>query len=257
MSRNTAWTDEELGHLQDLSHLNAAQVARVLGRTRKQVLHMRQRIRLGWERQLEPVSDADLDFVAAYPHFTAEQIARHLGRTTASINGMRRKLRDRGYDVGADSSKKNPWHVGNRTLVARTCARCGLLLDASWFCKRGTRRIGHLSQHCRKCSAAATANGNKRHRYSQKFADRLQAITLETAVNNRKEWTTAEMAVVADPDRTTFEKAVTLGRTYYGVASRSAALDLRSRKEPVGDPTEAQWFIRLRAEMALALEVSA
>lgn len=252
MGRNTAWTDEELGELESLRHLTAGQAAIALGRTRKQVLHMRQRIRRGWARQLEPISDWELDFVADYQHFTAAEIGRHLGRTTQSINAMRRKLRESGA-IGSAPSAKSPWQVGARPLVAKTCSECGLLLDASWFASRCNTRPGHYQSRCRKCMAASNKARNKITRHTAKFAERLQALSLDTATRTRQEWTHAEMELLRDETKTNFEKAVTLGRSYYAVGSQMSKMGLRSRKPELGDPTEAQWYIHLREQMRIAL----
>jgi hypothetical protein len=255
--RNKAWTDEELGHLQDLHMLTARQAGVVLGRNRKQVLHMRQRLRLGWERKLEPITESDLDFVADYSHFTAEQIARYLGRSLNSVNHMRSMLRERGELEKMNSRTTSPMHIGNRTLVAKTCTKCGLLLDASWFRSRGTKRVGHTASRCRKCAVADLGRRQKVMRYSNRFSEKLQNASLETATNSRKEWTGAEIEVLHDMTLTNFEKAIRLGRTYYGVNAAMCKLGLRERKPQLGDPTEAQWFIRLRKELQEALAVAA
>lgn len=243
------WSDEEVGHLVDLAPLTAAQAAKVLGRTRKSVLHKRAELRRGIERRYWWISDDDLDFVAAYPEFTAAQIGRHLGRTPQSISAMRQKLRDMGAAGVSLTTSKSPNSVAGRTLVAKTCARCGLLLDASWFTSRGTKRVGHYAPHCRKCMVSKRTKAAS-SRYAKRFSDRLQAVTLETATNRRKEWTNSEMEVLSDLTKTNFEKALALGRTYYAVNDAMSSLGLRSRKEPVPDPANAQWFISLRPEMA-------
>lgn len=257
MSAQRWWTDDELGRLEDMADLTASEVAAALGRTRKQVLHKRQALRRGVERRKEPISQADLDFVADYAHFTTEEIARHLGRSKASVAGIRTKLRRDGV-IGKTPTVKSPWHCADRTLVARSCSECGLLLDQSWFYPIGKAKPGYRQPHCRKCQSNRNRRrGAKAAASARSFALKLQAATLETATSYGKEWTGADIAVLEDKTKTVFEKAVTLGRTYFATASQLSNRGLRDPKPEVGDPTEAQWFITLRSDIAKALEAVA
>mgnify|MGYP000963377153 CR=1 FL=1 len=255
IKRGRSWSDEELGRLADLRHLTAREAGVVLGRTRKQVLHMRQRIEKGWTRQLEAITEDDLAFVAAYPHFTAEQIGRHLGRSTAAINSMRSTLRSRGVDLStaAWATEKNPWMRGARPLVAQSCRKCGLLLDESWFTSRGQNRPGHRRTICRKCAARDLSANNKVKRHTQRAAARLQAASLAWAERNGQEWTDAELDALTDLSRTNFEKSIALKRSYFAVCTAMSNAGLRERVPELRDPTDAQWVIRLRADIERAV----
>jgi DNA-binding CsgD family transcriptional regulator len=254
MRETRLWTDEELGVIEGNPHLTAREIASLLGRTRSSVLKKRSELRHGISRENGLWSESELDFIALSDDLTAGQIAKHLGRTVASVNHARKRLREIGQlasllDGGAH--RVNPRSVGTRILVAKTCSRCGLLLDASWFGFRaGSDRRGQRLSACRKCLASETKEYTRRTKAPTKFQQKLQAVTLEKATNLGKEWTSSELELIADPNRTNFEKAIILGRSYYGVATRCAKLGLRSRKEELGDPTDDQWIIKLRAEIA-------
>ena len=142
--------------------------------------------------------------------------------------------------------------IGPRTLLAKTCRGCGLLLDARWFGKRRDRGgRGHLSR-CVKCETAAkNARGRapltgerKRKASAQRDAamHRYWQLTVERAVNSRKEWTDDDLQVLADSDLSLMEKALMLGRTYNAISVQTSARGYKSRIG-LGDPHRLEWII--------------
>ena len=149
--------------------------------------------------------------------------------------------------------------MDHRTLVARTCTGCGLLLDARWFGpRREAGRRGTMTR-CKKCQVSSSkaetqaayreANRGRWAVASAESKRRFQDATKPSAVNNRKEWTSRDLETLADPDLSLYEKALTLGRTYSAVTARAHLIGARSRTA-LGDPTRQEWVIRLATQDA-------
>lgn len=180
------------------------------------------------------------------PNLTAKQMERHLpGRTWQAISDRRRKL-----GVSARFNA-DPRRIGSRPLIAKSCYECGLLLQADWFAFYPSRRT--WSQRCKKCDSAYTQRqpGNRayiarssgdRDNAAKKWLREAQSYTMERATRNGQEYTDADMEVLSNPDLTTIDKALALGRTYFAIRS---ACDARGMKSHVGlgDPQSDQWII--------------
>lgn len=241
------WTDQELGVIADLS-MTAAQTAGVLlTRSAVAIREMRRRVAAGWVMPTDTWSEIEDDLLRASPHLTNEQIGQRLGRTATAV-GMRRGV------IGSRRGRANvnPWTVGSRRLLARTCPECGLFLDGRWFERGGPPRWTTVCARCKSRRSAAIADPEKVKRGAKMRAAsaraihaRLQAATLPYAVNNRKEYTEADYQVLADPELTAFEKAIRLGRTYSAVCQMVHTAGYRS-KVGRGDPLKGQWFIHFQ-----------
>lgn len=253
------WTDSEIGELCEMDHLSARAAAEALGRTAQSVQHMRNKLRRGWSFEKETWTESEVDFVRATPDFTAAQVAKHLGRTRAGVEHVRKTLSD---TEGADFSrghKKSPHHVGTRRLIAKTCLGCGLLLEASWFSHNITpsKRSKVWKARCNRCHHDASKprresgyrkDGGKSAKASY---EKLQAITREHATRHGQPWLGADHEVLRNPDLTTFEKAIQLGRTWAATHQAVSQNGYTSRVGK-GDPMKGRWVIDNPNEAALA-----
>lgn len=175
-------------------------------------------------------------------NLTAAEVAELLGRSARAVDHRRSKLgRERGITF---LGSKVPTHVGRRRLLAKTCADCGLLLEAARF---GMNQ-GKWRSRCVHCRADDEALRRPKHESSE--ADtvrasenirRLQALTIP-AVNHRQPWLEKDHEVLANPDLTGLEKALRLDRTYMATVSACSKFGYRS-KVGKGDPIKGQWVI--------------
>lgn len=230
------WTDEEIGFLEDSSHLTAREAGAALGRSRESVQRKRGEMLRGELPATNPWTESDDDFIRSTPNLTSLEVAKHLGRSWEATRSRRHKL-----GVRSGSPNKSPHRVGKRKLLAKTCPKCGLLLDASWFRLTASRLWFSDCTRCRPRSGTARPE-RKDERPPFESVKRLQEMTQPTAVNRGNPWTDADHEVLADPDLMLIEKALRLGRTYYAThtaVSRSGY----SSKVGRGDVTRGQWVI--------------
>jgi hypothetical protein len=242
--RHRPWTDEEVG-LVESSHLSASTLAEELGRSPGAVRQMRARLRRGDVPLLRGFTDYELDLMRNTPHLTVNQIAELIGRSYDVTKHRRQRLaREEGIDFGGRGANKSPHRVGKRPLVARTCAGCGLLLDASWFWRN--QNGWHT-----KCASCFVQSEKPADRDRGDGGKRLQALSLPNATRRGQEWTEADMAVLSDEALTVFEKATQTRRTYFGAMSATTRYGFKS-KVGRGDPEKGRWVIDNPNEAALA-----
>ncbi len=101
-------------------------------------------------------------------------------------------------------------YMGTRSLVARTCHKCCLLKSAEDF--RQEKKTGYWSSVCTSCKVTTL-------RGTDHDMKRVQDETLDRAVKRYEPYTGADMEIIAREDLTVKEKAILLGRSYYGVAT--------------------------------------
>lgn len=242
--KSRPWTDEDMGYIAATLDLPAKKVAATLGRLPHQVDQARARYRRGLKGKQWWSSEEDAVILeSAYK--TAKEVAAILpGRSTGSVNHRRRTL----SAACMAASAKNPLNPDTRTVIARTCRTCGLLLPANWY---GTYK-DRLKADCRKCLSGKAVDRKKRSGRDQRAAnaqrsDRAyeraaQAISLETATKYRDEYTEADHAVLSDPTLTNLRKALLLSRTYSAVATQVSRNGYKSFRG-IGDPKRDQWVI--------------
>lgn len=242
------WADDEFGFLADHEDWTAKAVAEALGRTRGSVEHKRSQLRNGWSPQIQDWTPEEDEFLLATPHFTRWQVADKLpGRTPNAVMGRRSHLAQK-HGVRFGTSNKDPNTVGSRTLLAKTCPDCGLLLQARWFTFRRARG-GKWNTKCVRCeprgswrpSATKQAEND---RTNKRFAAAMHAITRPRAERHGEPWMEADDQTLQDPDLTLLEKALRLERTYGATATRCKAMGYSSKKG-LGDPKHGHWIIRL------------
>ena len=247
--RTPGWTDDEIGRLLDLSNEPSRMAAEALGRSVRAVRHKRRQLLSGWAPQRSPWSASEDEFLRSVPHFTSEQIAAHLGRTTNAVQIRRAQL----APVGRGRHRTSPFAVEARTLLAKTCPKCGLLLDSSWF---GRARHGTTWRtwcvRCRQDPQKAAINAKRWEAKGQRdsrSAERLQAISLPTATRNRQPYLEADHTVLKRASLTPLEKAITLKRTYKATV-RQLSVNGYASKTGRGDPADVQWIILLADQQA-------
>lgn len=253
------WTDEDLGFLQDNWDAPVRDVAERLGRTMRAVYSMKCEIGKGWEpRETNVPWTADEDSVITEnPGWTAAQMAERLpGRSENGVRWRRSVLSKTGSNTGWGGKNKDPHKVGDRTLIARTCSECGLLLEAKWFPRHGESRRGRAG-YCRRCANAKWPQDRSRKQHdAEAWRDlyrRMRDITLPLAQRNGAEWTNADHQVLSDENLTLLEKALRLQRTYAATSTQCSLSKYKSRPpNGLGDAEAERWIIDApNAELAL------
>lgn len=241
-----AWTDEEYGFIESNPTMTNAEIAAALGRQRTSVEQKRRELRLGIARYAGVWTDEEDAAIRETPHMTSAQVAMLLGRSTRSVEHRRSHLGIRAY------ISKDPFAVGGRPLIAKTCPGCGLFLNAKWFLLEGinrTRRGENWSKYCRKCKWRRTTHRVERITSDDRLAriranyKARQKVTLDLATRHGAELTDSDHLVLADPDLTNMEKALRTGRSYAAIVAACSKFDYRSRRG-LGEIDHDVWLLR-------------
>lgn len=211
------YTDQEMAVISDRS-VPAPEAADQVGVSAAAVYRIRQKIEKG-TLHLSDWIPAETDFILEhFDTMTMEQMAAFLGRTYDQVHSEVARLRKKGIVAPRPKRSMNPGTVAGRHLLAKTCPKCGLLLDARWFNRSHNSAAGGKAtyqQNCRKCETGRSSEAMQRRRgLHEEYVAKLQEYTLERAENNGNEWTAKDVQVLSDPGKTTFEKALELKRTY-------------------------------------------
>lgn len=248
-----AWTDEQIGVLTELIHRPARETAKAIDKSVTAVYNMRYRIKSGWEPlNATPWREDDLDFVRKTVGMPAREVAEALSLTTSTVNNMRHKLRKTEGIRFSNFSRYDPFNVGQRRLLAKTCLGCGLLLDASWFYLIGsTKKARAWDPRCTRCRPKS--DDSKRVRVTlgrqSDSSKRLQELTLPNAKRKREPYLDADHVILRDSALTNFEKAIKLKRTYHAVCGQVHKHRYTSRVGK-GDPMKGVWQINNPNEVA-------
>lgn len=250
------WTDEEYGYVQDTMKEPAAEVAAALGRSAGSIYQARSKLRAGFVPTVIPWSEDEDQYLRDTRWLTAQKVAEHLNRTYTSV-AKRRSVLFGKEGIEAAPPNKNPTANGKRRLIAKTCPKCGLLLDAYWFYKvKAGGRTGRWHTYCRKCGASGPRDEQSKVRERKRNNARLevlQRLSLRHAERKGEEWTEADQRVLADPDLTMFEKSALTKRTFFATAAALARYGHNSKPE-LGDPKDSQWVIQLHPDVQRLLE---
>lgn len=236
-------SDEYWGTIAGTMDLPLVEVAELTGKTAEQIKYARRSVRTGRLPQgAGGWSDDELELIRMAPHLTASQLADRLpGRSMQAVKKKR-------TEMGAASSaggghKNNPASVGRRTLLAKSCTTCGLVLPGAWFPWRSGPRT--WASECRSCNAlrnsAAIAEGRREN--GNRGNIRRQTVTLSDISRKGVAYTSEDMTVLSNPDLTTLQKALLLRRTYYGTTCAVSRFGFSSEPQHVGDPERDQWII--------------
>lgn len=180
----------------------------------------------------------------------AREIANQLGRP---LDATKHRIYKLGLRLGKENSGGwgySPRSVGNRTLVAKTCKRCGILRDASEF-GRDVSQNGTWKPQCIHCNATERSKRPKpdgglqdkrthqsavihlmRQRDSEILADRKGFPYLE-----------ADLKVLSNPNLYLWEKAKSTGRTVSGVRYACKKFGFVSKGGKVSSRDFPKWEI--------------
>lgn len=127
----------------------------------------------------------------------------------------------------ATRNRARPWYVGPRTLLARTCNDCGLLMPRSSFPRGGGGERGHV---CHSCVTLSLTPQQRQARavWADRQLQQKQDATRDTARRHGQHWTGAELEIALREDISTMEAAVMLGRTYAATCAAKA----KARHDP-------------------------
>jgi hypothetical protein len=163
---------------------------------------------------------------------TDAQLAAYLGRPVNALvqylwKARKRGLLDRRENAG---TYRVPFRVPKTAiLIAKSCAKCGKMRDASYFRQYTSGRIeGNHDAWCQICNLSegkrnyaklkerdpsASTNNSSVHKF-------LQKVTEEHADRSNMPYTMAEMDEITDVEKSTLEVALNLGRTFYAIRAR-------------------------------------
>lgn len=212
------WTDEEYGYIQDTMGEPIRVVAEALGRSYQAISKARTRVRRGVARVDETFWDAsEIDYLrSSISTMTVVEIAKTLRRPLGAVY---KKSQSLGLDPGTWMSK-SPAILNGRTLLARTCIKCGELQDAKLFPVAHKGMFTTPRNKCRFCLSREAVERDRKKGRKNNYASsnenykRNQALTLPTAVRNGFEYTDRDLEILSNPSMTLFEKAIRMQRTY-------------------------------------------
>jgi len=230
-------TDKELEMVAATMGEPRQAVAKKLGRSVPMVTVMRRMVRNGDKRnfsgrwtkdeddRIREFGDRrvpDAEYEAAFPDRSANAV-----RYRRSLLGARR------HQVG----------IGKRTVVAKTCPKCGLLKAGEWF---SVSSDGRTASYCRPCGVEKAKQGASAaglHARVIERGRRLQDITAEVATRSGYEYTSADLAVLEDRSITDFQKALALGRSLKATTSARQNRGFRSSVTLLSEVDAGQWLI--------------
>lgn len=252
-TRTRAWTDEEVGFLVENERMSARLIGEKLSRGRQSVQKMRQKIREGGS-PLDTWNPGEDEVIRTTGHMKGRDVVALLpGRTYYGVQDRRRHLATtEGLTFGG---RKEPSDVGRRTLLAKTCPCCGLLLTPKWY---GRNTDGYWKSRCIRCRPPQDRTEwvelrKKRSgkTWADEFYEKVQKITRDRATNSGNEWVAADHVVLDDPETTILSKALRLGRTYAAVSQQCHKNGYPSLVGH-GDPIKGQWIIDNPNELVAA-----
>lgn len=203
---------------------------------------------------VEPWTDDEVEIIRKTANLTAKQVMQYVDRTWSSIRTMRKQLaQDEGLSFEKSPNANDPFCVGRRRLLAKTCLGCGLLLEARWFLDHDRSNGNRWSTQCTRCIVNSDAFLASRKRFVDKNREKiaawnstssakLQRITKDRASRNGFPWLEQDHEILRDTTLSIFEKALALGRTYAATSSACSENGYTSRVGK-GDPMHGVWQI--------------
>lgn len=177
---------------------------------------------------------------------STREIQEEIGRSLQAIRKKRLQVRKGIHKWKTMPSSKNPCEVGTRTLLAKTCPKCGWLLDARFF-YRSNSRDGISKRYGSDCSWCVVENHRKRRKAgaSDKRSKWIHRESDWDTSNSWKEWTNRDLETLSDPTKTLRSKARSLKRTYGAISNRASVEGFRSMREiSMPEKSEGQWQIQ-------------
>lgn len=216
------------------------EIASKLGRTKRAVATRVRKFKdTGIIKRTEPKREYfswDDSAIAALLEFrgtcTHAQIAKYLGCTKEAVDSRVQILLDSGVITKTEYGRKNPWMIPqNAILLAKTCIKCGELRDASRYAS--TKQGRSVRNECMSC-CNARRDMDKVGKETRKKRDIWQQLSAENAQNHGMEWTSSELETISDNEKSNFQLAMVLGRTYNAVCSARIRAAVNPRKPEIG-----------------------
>lgn len=259
-----SWSEGDEAYLRAHWDDKIPDLARVLGRTEQAVRGRRSLIRRRDglpARRCERFQQDDLEFIRRnYESMTRTEIAETLGFTLTKVS---RAVWQLGLFSMAKVPRRNPFEVGSRTLLARTCTQCGILKNAEQFLwKPRPDGDGYRTRAsaCRSCEASRRRTQYRRNPTPQMVTSRswyskVQSITVPRAYSKDEPWDQNQDAVIKDTSLPLLIAALRTGRSYASASGRASRLGVKRRKKLVdADKNWVVIFDRIGVERALELE---
>lgn len=164
------------------------------------------------------------------PFSTAEQLAEFFGRSPSSIYAAARRNNIKmGSGPMKMPSRQNPRGI----LLAKSCAKCGMFMDAKMFSKNQKRRdgVGYESR-CRKCAQSGGTESYRRNvEKSKALNDAKNAATMKSADRYGLPWEQYENAAIEDTSKSSLQLAFELKRNYRAVVNQRSKRGIVLRKK--------------------------
>ncbi|OIH81925.1 hypothetical protein BLJ79_21430 [Arthrobacter sp. UCD-GKA] len=149
---------------------------------------------------------------------------------------------------GQGGFKYSPYAISGRPLVAKSCTGCGTLRDAAAYLLSGKSWRGKCAycltewrtDYYSKLPDIAKA---KAWEAAKGIAHTKQSESLLRAENRGKQYTSADLEILASPSLTYAEKAEATGRSVSGIKSVCAKNGFVSRFSPIKNRSFPRWGI--------------
>lgn len=251
------WTESEdemlielVQHPAKLTDIEIADaMARGLSSVRNRMTLLRSESRLAykvkWKATRSIWTEADnAALIELAPSCSNAQIAKYLQRTESSVSGRIQQLMRSGeMKAGHRNGMWTiPFKMPRKTaiLLAQTCVTCGKLRDADLFFRASN---GSWDTRCRVClKSRRKQRYHEIDKWAQQNIELLQEATVPLANKVGEPYTSEEYEQISDADRSTFELAISLGRTYYGIDSQRKRLGMVERR-PKRPLVDSHWTI--------------
>lgn len=147
-----------------------------------------------------------------------------------------------GYQLWGGKVSAAANQIGSRTLIAKTCTRCGEFLSADWFSPARDRSGGYSYRRswCRKCNSVRGGASTVRDRPD---VVRRQSETAAAAERSHMEYTQADFKVLADTNLSIAMKAAALGRSYFAITKAMNRLGISNPQTRLDDEVFETWVI--------------
>lgn len=130
-----------------------------------------------------------------------------------------------------------------RTVLAKTCVRCGLLMDGKSFYEGKRNGLTYLVPYCRWCH---DKHGKRLDQVDSRHV-KNQEISCLTADRKGYPYLQSDHDIASDMSMTVMQKAIAARRTYEGM--RTFLFKYGYSHQILGDKTESQWRIEFKEEL--------
>lgn len=172
-------------------------------------------------------------------------VAEYLGRSLNSVYGKYQKLGLEGMPKSfAVNSRhgQNPFSVGPRILIAKSCKSCGRLLPARRYTRSAS---GRWDSDCKSChygrykeySSPSDERAKRRELQKKK---QTQSVSSRTGCR----WVDSELEVLKDTNKNLYQVAFEVSRSYSAVSAKATKLKIQRSFNP---DQGKMWVVSLSA----------